>query len=334
MQSTYKPLISVVVPVYGVEDRVKQFAESLFSQTLTDDVEFIFVNDASTDRSMQIINDILDGKFRHLRNQVKILNHKNNRGLPAARNTGIKQANGKYIINVDSDDFLAPNMLESLCKKCENENLDVAWCDWNIIKGNQEIKVTEPDYKKGSEALLHTLVGPLHYNVWNKLIKRNLFIKNAIEFPEGYSMGEYMTIMMVLACADRVGKVYGHLYNYVKYETGTITSNYAEPHIEALEHNVNRVSDFIKNKFPAMYDKEIAFMKLGMKSVFLVSGYNTRHFKAWKRLFKDANKYIGQNPQTLTRISFLEKCAKLNFFLPVALYNLLIVDFYNRLRYR
>lgn len=334
MHSIDKPLVSAVIPVYGVENRVRKFTESLFSQTYANRMEFIFVDDATKDHSMDIIMEILDLEFSNLKNQVTIVHHENNKGLPAARNTGMRHAKGRYIINFDSDDFLNPHLVERLCIKCENENLDVAWCDWNIVKGNQEIKVTEPAYSTGHEALLHTLVGPLHYNVWNKLIKRSLFMDNAIEFPEGYSMGEDMTIMMVLACSNRVGKVEGYLYNYIKYDTNTITSNYDEGHILSLEYNVTRVSNFITNRFPLKYDKELAFMKLGIKSVFLVSGFSPRLFKAWKKLFYDSNKYIGQNSQTLSRISFLEKCAKLNFFLPVALYNILIVDLYNRLRYR
>lgn len=334
MQSMGEPLVSVVIPVYGVENRVKRFAKSLFSQTFADQTEFIFVDDATKDKSMEIINGVLNNDFSQLKSRVKILRHKYNKGLPAARNTGMKEALGKYIMHVDSDDFLNPVLIKRLYDKCEKENLDMAWCDWQIVKGNQEIKVSEPEYSTGADALLHTLIGPLHYNVWNKIIRRRIFEDNCIEFPEGYSMGEDMTIMMVLSCSDRVGKVEGHLYSYIKYDTGTITSAYIENHISSLEYNINRVCDFIHNKYPGQYDKELAFMKLGMKSVFLVSGCRPRLFKTWRRLFKEADDYIGQNPQTLTRISFLEECAKRNFFLPVAIYNLIIVEFYNRLRYR
>lgn len=334
MRSMGNPEVSIVIPVYGVEDRIGRFADSLFSQSLADSIEFIFVDDATKDRSMEIVGEVLDCRYSRLKERVKILRHETNRGLPAARNTGMKAATGRYIMHVDSDDFLDPYMIERLYERCRKDNLDVAWCDWNTVKGNNRIRVSEPDYSTGVEALLHTLVGPLHYNVWNKLTRRGLFTENGIEFPEGHSMGEDMTMMMVLACAGRVGKAEGYLYNYVKYDTGTITSAYADSHIRSLEYNVNRVCGFIENKFPDKYVREMAFMKLGMKSALLLSGCRPRLFRAWKRLFSDANEYIGLNNQTSGRVSFLEKCAKRNLFLPVAVYNLLIVDIYNRLRYR
>ena len=325
-------LVIIIVPVYGVGERIRRFADSLFSQTIADKIEFIFVDDATPDHSIDILNEVLNDKFNHLKKRVNILRHDSNKGLPAARNTGMRVARGKYIIHVDSDDYLHPNMIERLYYKCESENLDLAWCDWNIVKGNHIINIKEPEYTTGEDALLHSLIGPLHYNVWNKLIRRRVFEKNNIIFPEGYSMGEDMTIMMILACATRVGKAEGCFYYYVKYDNGSITSQYSDNHIQSLEYNVTRVCDFIHKRWPGKYLTELAFMKLGIKSTFLISGYKPRLFRTWRRLFKEANEYIGRNKQTLTRISFLEKCAKKNLFLPVALYNLLIVDFYNRLR--
>lgn len=75
-------------------------------------------------------------------------------------------------------------------------------------------------------------------------------------------------------------------------------------------------------------------MKLGVKSVFLVSGFKPRLFKVWKNVFNEANQYIGQNPRTLSRIVMLERLAARNMFFLVGLYNILIVNIYNKLRYR
>ncbi len=325
--------ISVIVPIYGVEKYIGKFIHSLMAQTLTEGVEFIFVNDATKDGSMEILHNTL-ANYPAITKQVKIINHEVNRGLPAARNSGLSVAKGEYVINFDSDDYLEPYILEALYNEAIKENLDIVWCDWNIVIRNTRVFNKEPDYSNPEEALKGMLIGPMHYNVWNKLIRRSLFTDNNVLFPEGYSMGEDMTVIMVMACAKRVGKVDGALYNYVKYNNRTITADYTEYHIKSLRHNVGRVCEFINSSFQGKYNKELACMKLGVKSVFLVSGFKPRLFKVWKNVFNEANQYIGQNPRTLSRIVMLERLAARNMFFLVGLYNILIVNIYNKLRYR
>ena len=308
------PKISVIVPIYGVEKHLGKFAHSLMKQTMTDGVEFIFVNDATKDDSIGVLKSVLAG-YPEKANQVKIFSHGENKGLPSARNTGLSIACGEYVIHFDSDDYLEPTLLEALYSKAEKDNLDMVWCDWNLVTYNSCISIKEPCYDNAREALKGMLIGPMHYNVWNKLIRRSLFTGHDIYFPDGYSMGEDMTIMMVTACADKVGKVEGALYNYVKYDNRAITANYTDYHITSLKHNVERVCDFVSASFPGKYDKELACMKLGVKSVFLVSGVKPRLFRAWKTLFPEANKYIGQNPRALGRIVMLERFAARNLIL-------------------
>lgn len=147
-------------------------------------------------------------------------------------------------------------------------------------------------------------------------------------------MGEDMTMMMVMACAGKVGKVDGYLYHYIRYRGGSITSGYSEKHLRQLEHNVGRVSEFLAMRFGNKYERDIAYMKLGIKSVFLVSGTSRRFFRAWRELFPEANRYAGQNPRAIKRIAMLEKCAAKNFYPAVWLFNLLVVNGYNGLRRR
>ena len=110
--SAGKVKVSVIVPVYKVETFIVRCAESLLSQTM-EDAEFIFVDDASPDGSMRLLEEcIAMHPERH--DRVKILRHERNRGLPAARNTGMAAASGEYIYHCDSDDFADACMLEKL----------------------------------------------------------------------------------------------------------------------------------------------------------------------------------------------------------------------------
>lgn len=87
--------ISIIAPIYGVEQYITKFAESLFTQDYPH-TEYIFVNDGTKDRSIEILEKLIDEKYSHLKSQIKII-HKKNGGLPAARRTGLEHATGDYV---------------------------------------------------------------------------------------------------------------------------------------------------------------------------------------------------------------------------------------------
>ena len=120
--------ISVCVPIYNVEKYFEQCLESLFTQTMLDGVEFVFVNDCTPDSSMIILQRTLQ-KYPALREQVVIYNHEQNRGLAAARNTALELSHGEYIIHVDSDDWVEPNYLEELYTTITGNDADIAICN-------------------------------------------------------------------------------------------------------------------------------------------------------------------------------------------------------------
>lgn len=126
--------ISVIIPIYCVEEWVEKCINSIIDQG-GGDIELIVVDDASTDNSMQIVQRLLsDVKF-----SVVYITHEVNRGLSAARNSGIRAASGDYIYFLDSDDMLAPNALNSLLEATTNE------C-WDVIVGNYKVLSEEGSY--------------------------------------------------------------------------------------------------------------------------------------------------------------------------------------------
>ena len=108
--------VSVCIPVYGVEKYIEKCARSLFEQTMQDGIEFIFVNDCTKDRSIEILEQVL-AEYPHRKEQTRIIHHEKNRGLVAARNTGLAYASGEYIIHCDSDDWVELDMYEKMYKK-------------------------------------------------------------------------------------------------------------------------------------------------------------------------------------------------------------------------
>ena len=107
--------VSVIIPIYNVELFIERCVVSLMEQTL-EEVELIFVDDASPDGSVNILREVV-GRYPSRKDCVKIITHSENKGLPAARNTGLAEATGEYIFYCDSDDFVELDLLESLYNK-------------------------------------------------------------------------------------------------------------------------------------------------------------------------------------------------------------------------
>ena len=124
-----KHIISCIIPVYGVEKYIERFARSLFEQTLTENVEFIFVNDCTPDNSIIVLQNTIE-KYPKIEEQVKIINNPVNSGQSPSRNNGIKTSKGEYIICLDSDDWVEPTMLEDMYNKAITDNCDVVIADF------------------------------------------------------------------------------------------------------------------------------------------------------------------------------------------------------------
>ena len=140
--------------------------------------------------------------------QVKIIEHAQNKGLPAARNTGLAVAIGEYVFHCDSDDYVEPGMLEALYNVAKESCADYVWCDWLLSYDNSDRYMKQPAYDAPLEALKALLDGRMKYNVWNKLVKRSLYVDNNISFPAGHGMGEDMTMIRLAACATKVAVSY------------------------------------------------------------------------------------------------------------------------------
>lgn len=305
--------VSVIIPVYGVEKFISHCADSLMNQTMREGVEYIFVDDASQDASMERLKSVLS-KHPERTSQVKILVHERNMGLPAARNTGLAQAKGEYIFHCDSDDFVEPEMLETLYGKAKEKDADIVWCDWYLTFGSTERYMKQPDCNSPEDALKAMLGGAMKFNVWNKLVRRNLYIDNAIVFPAGYGMGEDMTMMMLFAYARKITYIPMAFYHYVKTNTAAFSQTYSARHLEELKYNVDRISSFIQSRYGNSMNKEIAFMKLEAKFPFLMSNGKGGKYKLWSMWYPEANRYIMQNTHTSMRRRLIQWCAGKNLF--------------------
>lgn len=313
--------VSVIIPVYRVEKFIEKCAASLFSQTL-DDVEFIFVDDASPDNSMAVLEKCIQ-QYPQRKAQIRMLTHKENKGLPAARNTGLAVASGEYVFHCDSDDFVEPDMLETLYDEAKKKDADIVWCDWYLSFEHNERYMKQPDYATPMEALKAMLAGLMKFNVWNKLVRRRLYVDNQIAFPAGYAMGEDMTMMLLFAVAGKVAYIPQAFYHYVKLNTEAYSQNFSLNHLESVKHNIRTVELFLHSRLGNVLDLEIACMKLEAKFPFLMSD-RKEMYRLWERTYPEANAYILRNHYISRRRRWVQWCAAKRLWFLVRLHGWIV----------
>ena len=315
-----RPKVSVIIPFYNVEPYIGRCVESLMRQTL-EEVEFIFVNDGSTDGSATIANNVIQ---KYLRDAV-IIAHPENKGLPAARNTGLAEARGQYIYHCDSDDYLEPNALELMYNAAIREKADFVYCDFFLDFGTHRRYMVNPDYPTPEITIKYGFLGgKMKYNVWNKLLSRDLYEKSGQRFPEGNSMGEDMTIIRLATSATRMVHVSQALYHWMKDNEGAFSFNYSPKHLNNLQHNTQQTISYLETQWP-VGDKErfLAYFKLGIKLPFLLSG-SYRQYKLWQEWFPEANAYIRSNTILPWRTRMVQLFAKWHLWPLVKLYSIAV----------
>lgn len=195
------PKVSIIIPVYNVEAYIERCIRSLFSQTL-DSMEFIFIDDCSPDRSIELIKKILD-EYPHRKPQTKIVQHKFNKGVSQSRQDGLDLAAGEYVIHCDPDDYVCVTMFEVLYLKAKESNADIVLCDY-IKKGEKDKYCSAKPKNRSSKSLLEQISGVSKQYIMgglcNKLI--NSKIAHSGKFVPGISYCEDALYLFTLLKAD------------------------------------------------------------------------------------------------------------------------------------
>jgi glycosyltransferase involved in cell wall biosynthesis len=313
--------VSIIVPVYGVEKYIEKCARSLFEQTFKG-CEYIFVNDCTKDRSMEVLGNVIS-QYPNLQERIVIINHPANKGLPATRNTGLRIAKGKYIINCDSDDYVEPNMVDEFYKKAIEGDYDIVWSDFFATKKNKDILCVQLSKQNNLICIKNMMAGNIHGSVCNKFVRRSLYIDNNIWFPEGENVWEDLcTSIKLFACANSVAYLPKSFYHYVQYNSGAYTKEVSVNRCIQQIDNTKSVVIYLetKNLMRYFYD-EINLMKLNSKLLLLYS-MKKSNFELWNTIFPESNSYIGKHLID-RRLKLLEYAAKYKLYWILCLNQLL-----------
>jgi len=221
-----QPRISVVIPMFNTGAFLEKCVRSVMEQTF-EALEIICVDDQSPDDSASIIE-----KLCSIDSRIKLIRHERNLGQGGARNSAVNIARGEYIANVDSDDWLKPDMLERMYAATQEEAVDIVCCGYDrITEAGGLIKEWTPiggyhDNRK-HQVDMFDLLNPA---LWNKLFRKTLCTEHGIRFPNYLNYEDLATTPRLVAEADSIQIIEDRLYNYVSREN-SVVSTYSPKHM-------------------------------------------------------------------------------------------------------
>lgn len=240
--------ISIIVPIYNVEKYLEVCLNSIINQTYKN-LEIILVNDGSTDSCLDICN-----KYKIKDERILLIN-KQNGGLSDARNMGIEVASGKYIMFIDSDDWIDLNMVEILYKVHVKYNACLVQCGFirefeenEVILDNniQNTIIKILDNKQVLKSICNT-DGVKNIVVWNKLYRKDLF--DNITFPKGRIYEDGFTTYKILDKSKRIIDINNQMYHYRQREGSIINSDFDIKKLDAIDSLKERIEYFKLKKY-------------------------------------------------------------------------------------
>ncbi|HFK5583150.1 glycosyltransferase family 2 protein [Elizabethkingia anophelis] len=319
-------IVSVIIPVYNAEKTLYKSIDSLINQSYPH-LELIFINDCSQDNTLNILyqyeKKIVDNSKGLV---IKIISHEENRGVAAARNTGLQNATGELIYYVDADDFIDERAIELLVEKQQENDADIVGCSWYLSFNQNKRRMNQPPFNDSLEAIQQMLNGKMRWNLWLFMVKRSLYEDYNIRFIPGMNMGEdLMVIMKLFVHANKVAFVNDALYHYGQSNEDSLTKTYSEKHRREVTVNLYEVEKYLhKSSFFKSIGDGISFLKLNIKIPLLISD-NKENYECWINWFPEANKFIMKNKDLPLRTRILQWLAiRKQYWILKLYYNLVI----------
>lgn len=288
-----QPLISVIIPVYGVEKYIAQCLDSIINQTYKN-LEVIVVNDGTKDRSAEIAKEYATKDSR-----IKVYDFQNG-GLSVARNRGLEIATGDYISYIDSDDWLDTKMYETLLEAAMKNDADMVKCGIIETNGVAEEKITFKDVKiinnDQHKAFKNYFKGILWTLAWNGLYKKELAKK--VKFPDNVVHEDNYSSGMFLYLAKKVIAM-PFCLNYYRVNDAGISKGGVKKPLDKILAIIKLKQDLLKLGFA---DKKLDW-KLSVEFYHFVRGWNDDLYRV-VAMKKDLYEYVMSNLDTRRKLSF------------------------------
>lgn len=291
-----KPWVTILVPVYDVEDYIERCARSIFEQTYPN-IEYIFCDDASPDRSIEVLERVMKD-YPERAAHTRIIRFPDNKGLPTARNTLVDYCQTDWLLHEDSDDWMEPDLVESLVKKQLETGADIVCTD--IIKHytDKEERVSFPEYDNKEDYMRLVLMNNESHFSWGKLIRTSLYREHNIKIAADCKKAEDMrSIIPLFYFADKVVATHQVGCHY-ELERPQRISTLTKIKGDWLLDTMNVVKDFLS-------DKEEEYVKIFDRTIYeKIIGYVTlavyfRDYAFHKHMSRKAIDFAKQHPYVL-----------------------------------
>lgn len=308
-----QPDVSVIVPVYNVEPYLEECVESLFQQTL-ENIEYIFIDDASTDNSVKILRKVIS-RYPEKAERIRLILHDKNKGIAFTRQEGINKATGKYIIHCDSDDIVDHDIYNRLLAEAIKEDADIVVCSYELFGENTHKRIISQGKEQtiSSFQMLERLCGAgsgkLHGSLCNKLIRKE--ICDRTEIPQGVSYCEDETSLITLVANNKNLKIKiipDSLYKY-RLRNNSLTLN-KNPRREKEIKILIEILENLKARNPENFHRCINSKIIELLYAALLSGASSKNICSQYSYYK--NKLDHNN--SLNYFRKLQLKATLNHF--------------------
>ena len=287
--------LSVIIPVYKAEQYIERCARSLMEQTMTEDIEFIFINDCSPDNSIQILRNVIQ-KYPNRLNQIKIIENKKNLGVSETRKLGVKIARGEYIGWCDSDDWVEPTMYEEMVIETQNGKIDNVISNFIIEKKSSKEEVKFNQCKTPQECIINNWKG--YYfpgSLWQQINKKE-HIEKAINTITNVSYGEDIyTLILTLYYSKSIAYINNPLYHYNATNISSLlhNTNYSFESWLLQKENIDKITKILySNNGYEKYHVAVNALKHSTKIHFKSAFKNIHSFyHTYKECYKDFNIY-------------------------------------------
>lgn len=297
------PSVSIIIPIYNAGQYLEKCTVSLFSQTLNN-IEYIFVNDGSTDDSITVLNSVIN-KYPLRKHQITIVNHEKNEGICKARQHGVEAASGDYVIHCDPDDWVEMDYYETIYSHAASTNADIVVCDYYQHSSNTVRKIHQCPASITSSGVIRGICGIerpiLHGSLCNKLIRRQCYDK--IIFPQNITYCEDTCIIFqILSRANKIEYIEKAFYHYVEHPNSLSRVSRKDNFNDDLEL-IRMLRDILSNS--KINDWEINWLTYAVSiiinRIFIVGLLSDREFRS---LVYPYVKGIKSNK----RYSYIKRC--------------------------
>ena len=277
----------------------------MFDQTLQD-IEFIFIDDCSPDKSIDIVNTVL-ADYPQRKNQVQIHKMPCNSGQAAVREWGIKHSHGEFIANCDSDDWIEHDMYEQMYNSAVSNSSDVVICNYIVQTKEKAVKhKAYIDNITQHELIFKLCSQQVPYCLWNKIFRRSLFVESDIIYPSK-SHGEDMALCLQIFCRSgiRISYVDKPLYIY-RADSNTLYHIEDESTIlkkfEATTENVKIIDDYYStHNLQPCYASAIMYLKMTSRDKLISLVFKEEYYNIWINTFPEINNRIWFNKSILLK---------------------------------